>query len=67
MTSPGQPSSPMRRLLPIVIPAVVVGVVSAVLLLAVTAVANRLSDVLWTTIPGAIGVVGPPRRGSSSS
>ncbi len=58
MTIARPATSPMRALLPIVIPAVVVGVVSAVLLIAATVVANRLSDVLWTTIPDAIGVVG---------
>jgi H+/Cl- antiporter ClcA len=57
-TSDPPPTSPLRTLLPTVIPSIVVGVVSALLLISLTWVANRLEDLLWTTVPGDIGVDG---------
>jgi chloride channel protein, CIC family len=44
------------RLLPLVLPGVVVGVGSALLLMALSAVSNVLEDVLWTRIPDTLGV-----------
>ncbi|MEE1738120.1 ion channel protein [Streptomyces sp. BE147] len=48
--------TPARRLLPVVLPALVVGVVSALVLLGVSLAAERLQDVLWETLPDALGV-----------
>jgi H+/Cl- antiporter ClcA len=45
-----------RRLLPQVIPAVVVGFGSAIALFALTAVANGFEDVLWTRLPNTLGI-----------
>lgn len=45
-----------RQLLLLVIPAIAVGVVSAVMLVGATRIAKVLEDVIWTTIPDAIGV-----------
>ena len=39
-----------------VLPGVVVGVASALVLIAVTVVANGLEDVLWSRIPDTLGV-----------
>jgi H+/Cl- antiporter ClcA len=50
------PASPARRLLPLVIPAIVVGVGSSLALMALTAVANVLEGWLWTSLPAALGV-----------
>ena len=52
------PTSSLRTLLPTVIPSLVVGVASAISLISLTWVANRLEDVLWTTIPGDLGLDG---------
>ncbi len=52
------PSVSARTLLPVVVPALVVGVGCSLLFLAVSAVAERLQDVLWTDLPGALGVGG---------
>jgi chloride channel protein, CIC family len=45
-----------RLLLPLVLPGIVVGAGSAVLLIALTVVSNRLEDVLWDALPKAVGV-----------
>ncbi|MFD8940766.1 ion channel protein [Streptomyces californicus] len=50
------PAAPARRLLPLVVPALVVGVVCALILLGVSLLAERLQDVLWETLPDALGV-----------
>ena len=54
--APQSASSAALRLLPMVLPGVVVGVASALVLLAVSVVANGLEDVLWSRIPDALGV-----------
>ena len=54
--APQSASSAALRLLPMVLPGVVVGVASALVLIAVTVVANGLEDVLWSRIPDALGV-----------
>lgn len=48
--------TPARRLLPIVVPAVLVGALSALVLLGVSLLAERLQDVLWATLPDALGI-----------
>ena len=50
--------SPARRLLPLVLPALVVGIASSLILLGVSSVAALLEDVLWTDIPQAMGMSG---------
>ena len=49
-TAPAAPASPVRVLLPLVIPLLVVGIASSVILLSVSAVAKGLQDVWWTII-----------------
>jgi H+/Cl- antiporter ClcA len=55
--SPAQ-LSPARRLLPLVLPALVVGIASSLLLLGVSSVAALLEGVLWTDVPQAMGISG---------
>jgi H+/Cl- antiporter ClcA len=50
------PASPARALLPLILPALVVGVVASLLFLGVSALAERLQDVLWQHLPDALGV-----------
>src|SRR4029077_16569791 len=45
-----------RQLLPLVIPAIVVGGVSAAPLFGAEPLAKVVEDVIWTTIPDALGV-----------
>ncbi|WP_372349979.1 ion channel protein [Streptomyces sp. KL116D] len=47
-----------RTLLPVVGPAIVVGVVCSLLFLALSWIAERLQDVLWDDLPDALGVGG---------
>ncbi|MFE3659426.1 ion channel protein [Streptomyces sp. NPDC059165] len=51
-------ATPARALLPLIVPALVVGVASSLLLLALTWLADRLKDVLWSIVPGALGIGG---------
>jgi H+/Cl- antiporter ClcA len=53
-TAAGGTSSALR-LLPLVLPGIVVGVGSALLLILATVIANGLEDVLWSTLPDALG------------
>ncbi|MGW9301813.1 ion channel protein [Streptomyces cyaneofuscatus] len=53
---PHPPAAPARRLLPLVLPAIAVGIVCALILLGVSLLAERLQDVLWETLPDALGV-----------
>jgi H+/Cl- antiporter ClcA len=48
--------SPAWRLLPLVIPGIVVGAASAVLLIALTVVSSWLEDALWDWLPSTVGV-----------
>ncbi|MGW6601437.1 ion channel protein [Streptomyces sp. NPDC055036] len=50
------PDPSARTLLPVVVPALVVGAASALVLLGVSALAHRLEGVLWETLPDALGV-----------
>ncbi|WP_367043828.1 ion channel protein [Streptomyces sp. Je 1-332] len=47
-----------RALLPFVLPALLVGVGSSLILLLLSLVAERLQDLLWDTLPDAVGVSG---------
>ncbi|MBV9600530.1 MAG: ion channel protein [Chloroflexi bacterium] len=57
-TLPATRPSPVRQLLRLSVPALVVGVAASVILLVVTDVANQLEHVLWSVIPQAFGVSG---------
>ena len=50
------PRSPARELLPVVIPALLVGIGSGLALIGLTVVANALEDVLWISVPAALGL-----------
>ncbi|MGW3680090.1 ion channel protein [Streptomyces prasinus] len=52
------PATRARDLLPSVVPALVVGVVCSLLLVGVSLAAEQLQDVLWRTVPDALGVGG---------
>lgn len=53
---PRPPAAPARRLLPLVVPAIVVGIACALILLGVSLLAEEFQDVLWETLPDALGV-----------
>ncbi|MFJ8494801.1 ion channel protein [Streptomyces sp. NPDC094038] len=53
---PIPPSAPARALLPLILPALVVGVGSSLLFLLVSSLAERLQHVLWNNLPDALGV-----------
>ncbi|MFG3525763.1 ion channel protein [Streptomyces sp. NPDC047917] len=48
--------TPVRRLLPVIVPALAVGVLCALVLLGISLLAERLQDVLWGTLPDALSV-----------
>ena len=50
------PPTPARALLPLILPAFVVGVGASLLLLGVSAAAEELQHVLWRNLPDALGV-----------
>ncbi|MFF8018968.1 ion channel protein [Streptomyces sp. NPDC007929] len=54
--TPVRPSTPARALLPSIVPAVVVGVLCSLILVGVEVAAEHLEDVLWQTLPDALGV-----------
>ncbi|MGW2178535.1 ion channel protein [Streptomyces sp. NPDC001732] len=49
-------STPARRLLPVIVPALAVGVASALVLLGVSLLAEKLQGVLWETLPDALSI-----------
>ncbi|MGW7545752.1 ion channel protein [Streptomyces sp. NPDC054770] len=53
---PTPPSAPPRALLPLILPALVVGVGSSLLFVLVSSLAERLQHVLWTNLPDALGI-----------
>ncbi|MEU2998869.1 MULTISPECIES: ion channel protein [unclassified Streptomyces] len=55
---PQPPAAPARRLLALVLPAIAVGVACALILLGVSLLAEQLQDVLWESLPDALGVGG---------
>ncbi|MET7736939.1 ion channel protein [Streptomyces sp. NPDC005402] len=50
------PATPARALLPLILPALVVGVGASLLLLGISAAAEQLQHVLWRNLPDALGV-----------
>ncbi|MFI1533511.1 ion channel protein [Streptomyces anandii] len=54
--APTAPAAPARALLPLILPALVVGVGASLLLLLVTGLAGRLQEVLWGDLPDALGI-----------
>ncbi|MEU7023377.1 ion channel protein [Streptomyces sp. NPDC046203] len=50
------PGTPLRTLLPQILPALVVGVGAGLLFLGISALAEQLQHVLWSTLPDALGV-----------
>ncbi|MFF3938239.1 ion channel protein [Streptomyces phaeofaciens] len=54
--APTAVATPARALLPLILPALVVGVTASLLLLLVSGVAEQLQDVLWGDLPDALGV-----------
>ncbi|MBP2582942.1 H+/Cl- antiporter ClcA [Streptomyces sp. PvR006] len=48
--------TPLRILLPQVLPALMVGAAASLLLLGIEALADQLQDVLWHDLPGALGI-----------
>lgn len=57
-TPPEAPPHPARVLLPLLVPAVVVGVASALALAVLSELAGHLETLLWDTIPDGLGVSG---------
>ncbi|MFG3296520.1 ion channel protein [Streptomyces sp. NPDC048179] len=53
---PTPPSAPARALLPLILPALVVGVGGSLLFLLVSSLAERLQHVLWNNLPDALGI-----------
>src|SRR5262249_47175579 len=58
--SSSSPDWPARQYLPLVLPALAVGILSALLLYVVITVAQWIEDLLWVSAPGAIGLSGSP-------
>lgn len=52
------PATPARTLLALLLPAVVVGAGASLLYVGVSKLAEKLQDVLWTTLPDALGIGG---------
>ncbi|MFE1314462.1 ion channel protein [Streptomyces sp. NPDC058755] len=55
---PTAPATPARALLPLILPALVVGVVCSLLFVGVSVAAEQLEDVLWKNLPAALGIGG---------
>ncbi|MEU9701115.1 ion channel protein [Streptomyces sp. NPDC047981] len=55
---PHAPRTPSRTLLPQVLPALVVGVLAALLYLGITWISEEFEHVLWDTLPDALGIGG---------
>ncbi|MEU6986228.1 ion channel protein [Streptomyces sp. NPDC046324] len=53
---PSAPGSPFRVLLPQILPALVVGAVSGLLYIGISELSEQLKDVLWGTLPDALGI-----------
>ncbi|MFD9000948.1 ion channel protein [Streptomyces sp. NPDC059582] len=53
---PVAPATPARALLPLILPALVVGVGSSLLFVGVSAAAEKLQHVLWNNLPDALGI-----------
>ena len=59
--------TPARLLLPLVLPGIVVGVASALILIAVSALARAIQDLIWDTLPANLGSRRTRPAGSSAS
>lgn len=55
-SAPPPPSTSGRTLLPLIVPSLLVGVVASLILLGVSELAGLLEDVLWQSLPDALGV-----------
>ncbi|WP_329280122.1 ion channel protein [Streptomyces sp. NBC_00691] len=53
---PPADTTPLRVLLPQVLPALVVGVAASLLFLGIEVLSEQLQDVLWHDLPGALGI-----------
>ncbi|WP_197084470.1 ion channel protein [Saccharothrix sp. ST-888] len=53
-----RPATPAGRLIPLIVPAIAVGIGSGLLLLALNRVSDRVSRLLWSSIPGGLGIDG---------
>ncbi|MEU6088267.1 ion channel protein [Streptomyces sp. NPDC047085] len=53
---PTAPTAPARALLPLILPAVAVGVAASLVFVGVSAAAEQLQHVLWGPVPDALGV-----------
>ncbi len=54
--APTSPATPARTLLPMILPALIVGVGTSLLFLGVSEAAEAFQDVLWQDLPDALGV-----------
>ncbi|MGW7298931.1 MULTISPECIES: ion channel protein [unclassified Streptomyces] len=54
--APPAPATPAHALLPLLLPALLVGVGASLLFLGVSEAAEALQDVLWETLPDALGI-----------
>ncbi|SNX63010.1 H+/Cl- antiporter ClcA [Streptomyces sp. TLI_55] len=54
--APAAPATPARALLPLILPALVVGVGASLIFVGVSAAAEAFQDVLWKNLPDALGV-----------
>ncbi|MFF5496406.1 ion channel protein [Streptomyces aquilus] len=54
--APAAPATPARALLPLILPALVVGVGASLIFVGVSAAAEAFQDVLWQNLPDALGV-----------
>ncbi|MFD9034097.1 ion channel protein [Streptomyces sp. NPDC059567] len=55
---PSAPGTPLRVLLPQILPALVVGVVSGLLYIGISELSEQLKNVVWDTLPDALGIGG---------
>ena len=54
--APVAPTTPARTLLPLIVPALVVGVLASLLFIGVSEAAEQLQHVLWKNLPDALGI-----------
>ncbi|WP_329119104.1 ion channel protein [Streptomyces sp. NBC_01353] len=55
---PGAPPTPLHVLLPQILPALVVGVGASLLYVGISEASEQLKDVVWDTLPDALGIGG---------
>ncbi|WP_405526296.1 ion channel protein [Streptomyces avidinii] len=54
----GVPESPLRVLLPQILPALVIGVAASLLYIGISELSDQLKDVVWEALPDALGIGG---------